>query len=120
MRIILLVIVPGLFFTGSENQNTALPHLSSQVSVLHASKPPVKKNATKEKVSQFMRTKLDSSKEVLEGLVVEDFELIQKGTQKMIEMSKATDWQLVEGPIFAQQSAEFRNAAKDVLNYAKK
>ena len=38
----------------------------------------------------------------------------------MIEMSNATEWQLVEGPIFAQQSAEFRNAAKDVLNYAKK
>ncbi|MCA9006009.1 MAG: hypothetical protein KDA70_12125 [Planctomycetaceae bacterium] len=94
--------------------------MSSQVSDLHAAKPPAKKNATQEKISQFMRTKLDSSKLVLEGLVVEDFELIQKGTQKMIDMSNATEWQLVEGPIFAQQSSEFRNAAKDVLNYAKK
>ena len=120
MRTILLIIVSGLIFTGSQNQSKTLPLLSSQASDLHAAKPPVKKNPTQEQISQFMQTKLDSSKEVLEGLVVEDFELIQKGTQKMIEMSNATEWQLVEGPIFAQQSAEFRYAAKDVLNYAKK
>lgn len=120
MRTILLIIILGLIFTGSENQSRALPLLSSQVSELHAAKPPAKKNPTQEQISLFMRTKLDSSKEVLEGLVVEDFELIQKGTQKMIEMSNATEWQLVEGPVFAQQSAAFRNAAKDVLNYAKK
>lgn len=98
MRTILLIIVSGLIFTGSQNQSRTLPLLSAQAPDLHAAKPPVKKNPTQEQISEFMQTKLDSSKEVLEGLVVEDFELIQKGTQKMIEMSNATEWQLVEGP----------------------
>ena len=81
-------------------------------------KPKAKKNPTQENVSKFMQAKLDSSKDVLEGLVTEDFSLIQKGTKKMIAMSNATDWQVVEGPIFAQQSAEFRNAAKQLLKNA--
>lgn len=79
-----------------------------------------KKNKTKENVTKFMQAKLHSSKEVLEGLMTEDFDLIQKGTTKMIEMSNATDWQVVEGPIFARQSAEFRSAAKTILENAQK
>lgn len=80
----------------------------------------VKENPTKKNVSRFMQAKLDSSKDVLEGLVTEDFDLIQKGTKKMIEMSNAADWQVVKGPIYAQQSAEFRSAAKQLLKNAQK
>ncbi|MBN70939.1 MAG: hypothetical protein CME32_16860 [Gimesia sp.] len=79
-----------------------------------------KKIPAQEKVSQFMQAKLDSSKQVLEGMMTEDFQQIQKGAQKLIDMSNATQWQVVEGPVFAQQSAEFRNAAKELQDYAKK
>lgn len=110
MRSLSLIIICGILIAGWGDQ-------ADNYSSLQAKE---KKNPTQENVSKFMQAKLDSSKDVLEGLVTEDFDLIQKGTKKMIEMSNATEWQVVEGPVFAQQSAEFRNAAKDVLNYAKK
>lgn len=71
------------------------------------------------KLSKFMREKLTSSQLVLEGLMVEDYDMMQKGAQKMIEMSNATEWQVIEGPIFARQSEEFRSAAKQVIKFAK-
>ena len=51
--------------------------------------------------------------------MVEDYEKMQKGAQKMIEMSNATEWQVIEGPIFARQSEEFRSAARQVIKFAK-
>ncbi|WP_298859966.1 hypothetical protein [uncultured Gimesia sp.] len=71
------------------------------------------------KLSKFMREKLTSSQLVLEGLMTEDFDLMQKGAKKMIQMSNATEWQVIEGPIFARQSEEFRSAAKQVIKFAK-
>lgn len=71
------------------------------------------------KLSKFMREKLTSSQLVLEGLMVEDYDMMQKGAKKMIEMSNATEWQVIEGPIFARQSEEFRSAAKQVIKFAK-
>lgn len=71
------------------------------------------------KLSKFMREKLTNSQLVLEGLMVEDYDMMQKGAKKMIEMSNATEWQVIEGPIFARQSEEFRSAAKQVIKFAK-
>ena len=71
------------------------------------------------RLSKFMREKLTNSQLVLEGLMVEDYDLMQKGAKKMIEMSNATEWQVIEGPIFARQSEEFRSAAKQVIKFAK-
>ena len=51
--------------------------------------------------------------------MVEDYDLMQKGAKKMIQMSNATEWQVIEGPIFARQSEEFRSAAKQVIKFAK-
>ncbi|QDV20262.1 hypothetical protein Pan153_49360 [Gimesia panareensis] len=119
MRSILLVIVCGILITGGGEQRTSLSPAQA-TELVHVTAKPAKKTPAEEKVSQFMQEKLNSSKAVLEGLVTEDFEQIQKGAQKLIEMSNATEWQVVEGPIFAQQSAEFRNAAKELQNYAKK
>ncbi|QDT29447.1 hypothetical protein Enr10x_48010 [Gimesia panareensis] len=119
MRSILLVIVCGILITGGSDQRTSLSPAQA-TELVHVATKPKKKDPAQEKVSQFMQEKLNSSKAVLEGLVTEDFEQIQKGAQKLIEMSNATEWQVVEGPIFAQQSAEFRNAAKELQNYAKK
>lgn len=119
MRGLLLIIVCGVLVGGFGNPGDSFaPLLAMENSKLAKKKQP--KNPTQANVSKFMQAKLDSSKDVLEGLVTEDFDLIQKGTRKMIEMSNATEWQVVEGPIFAQQSAEFRNAAKEISKYAKK
>lgn len=114
MRAVLLMVVCGVLVGGIGDQGD---HVSP---VLAKEKSKPEKNPTKASVSKFMQAKLDSSKDLLEGLVTEDYELIQKATKKMIAMSNATEWQVIEGPIFAQQSAEFRNAAKEVSKYARK
>ena len=70
------------------------------------------------KVSAFMRAKLAHSQNVLDGLVTEDFDKIKAGGQKMVIMSKATEWVVVEGPIYAQYSSEFRRAAQHLIKAA--
>lgn len=119
MRSSLLIIVCVILIAGGGDQRTSLSPAQA-TELVHTALKPAKKTAADEKISQFMQEKLNSSKAVLEGLVTEDFAQIQKGAQKLIEMSNATEWQVVEGPVFAQQSAEFRSAAKELQEYAKK
>lgn len=119
MRNLLLVISCGILVAGVGDQRATLSPAQATELVQIVLKPAKKKTPAEEKVSEFMQVKLDSSKAVLEGLVTEDFDQIQKGAEKLIEMSNATEWQVIEGPVFAQQSAEFRNAAKEVQEYAK-
>jgi hypothetical protein len=83
------------------------------------SEPDKDKLDEEKQLSKFMREKLTSSQLVLEGLMIEDYDKMQKGAQKMIEMSNATEWQVVEGPLFARQSEEFRSAARQVIKFAK-
>lgn len=66
----------------------------------------------------FMRAKLESAQQVLEGLAVEDFQLIRKGAERMEAMSKATQWHLIEGPVYAHHSAEFRRCCEDLAKRA--
>ena len=119
MRNTLFILVCGVLVTSSGDRHSTLSPASATELAPVAAKTQ-KKNPAQEKVSQFMQAKLDSSKQVLEGMMTEDFQQIQKGAQKLIDMSNATQWQVVEGPVFAQQSAEFRNAAKELQDYAKK
>lgn len=72
------------------------------------------------KISKFMRAKLGASQNVLEGLVTEDFDKIQKGGDIMLVMSKAADWQVIQGPTYAQYSGEFRRSVDRMVKMAKK
>ncbi|WP_228030269.1 hypothetical protein [Gimesia benthica] len=119
MRNTLFILVCGVLVTSSGDRHSTLsPANATELAPVAAKNQ--KKIPAQEKVSQFMQAKLDSSKQVLEGMMTEDFQQIQKGAQKLIDMSNATQWQVVEGPVFAQQSAEFRSAAKELQDYAKK
>jgi len=68
-------------------------------------------------VGEFMRLKLDHSKNVLEGLALEDFDLIAKNAQDMSLLSLAASWQVLQTPEYLQQSNEFRRTA-DALTKA--
>ena len=81
-------------------------------------KPPAKKKRSG--VSKFMRAKLAASQSVLEGLVTEDYSKITTGARKMIVMSTASEWQVIEGPVYAQYSAEFRRSCQQLMRMAKK
>ena len=71
-------------------------------------------------VAVFMRAKLEHSKKVLEGLAVEDFDLIAKNAQKLSLLSLAEDWQVLETPEYAQHSMEFRRSADALTEAARK
>ncbi|QGQ25215.1 hypothetical protein F1728_22110 [Gimesia benthica] len=120
MRKLVYGLICGLFIMGlgtdAEEIQTARADDADQCE----SKPGDDKDLEGEKrLSKFMHEKLTSSQLVLEGLMIEDYEKMQKGAKRMIEMSNATEWQVVEGPIFARQSEEFRSAAKQVIKFAK-
>lgn len=66
----------------------------------------------------FMREKLKDAQQVLEGLATEDFKLIREGAAHMQLMSRATEWQVVEGPIYAEYSAEFRRCCEQLAKRA--
>lgn len=63
-----------------------------------------KSRATKE----FMRDKLELSQGILEGLAVENFDLIVSRAQKLSAMSQQADWKVFENPDYEQQSLAFR------------
>ena len=70
-------------------------------------------------VGKFMRAKLAASQSVLEGIVTEDFDKVAAGADKMLVMSKATEWHVIQGPVYAQYSAEFRRNVEDLQKAAK-
>ncbi len=113
----LLICISLLFILGIEDEKSRFAHAVDPVKP----KDNQKQSDTngEKRLSKFMREKLTSSQLVLEGLMTEDFDLMEKGAKKMIAMSNATEWQVVEGPIFARQSEEFRSAAKQVIKFAK-
>jgi hypothetical protein len=76
--------------------------------------PAEKKTATQ----TFMREKLKDAQRVLEGLATADFKLVKQGAEHMEIMSRATEWHVVEGPVYAQYSAEFRRNCEQLIKRA--
>lgn len=70
--------------------------------------------------SEFMRAKLEHSQELLEGLVLEDFDKMAKNSQELSLLSLAATWQVIQTPEYVQQSLEFRRAADALTSAAKK
>jgi hypothetical protein len=54
-------------------------------------------------VRNFMWIKLDDSKRVLEGLTVEDFDLVIKNSQAMSLLSEDAAWQILQTAEYAQR-----------------
>lgn len=70
-------------------------------------------------VSIFMRMKLDASQKVLEGLALEDFELIQEGAAKLEEMSAAEKWRVTNDLFYREHSNDFLKITKRLSKNAK-
>ena len=66
---------------------------------------------------EFMREKLAHSQKVLEGITLEDYQLILVHSQKLSAMSQSADWKLFQNPEYLEQSASFRRYA-DTLTRA--
>lgn len=71
-------------------------------------------------VHAFMQLKLDHSKEVLSGLVLEDFDKLIKHSEALSLLSEETSFQVLQTEDYLQQSIEFRRAADALTNAARK
>lgn len=74
-----------------------------------------KSRATKE----FMRDKLELAQGILEGLTVENYDLIVSRAQKLSAMSQEVDWKVFENPDYEQQSMAFRRNVDALTKAAK-
>lgn len=70
-------------------------------------------------VADFMRAKLGHSQRVLEGLALEDYDLIARGAQELALASQASSWQVLQTEEYARQSTEFRRSCDALRNTAK-
>lgn len=97
--------------------------LSSQPDqVSHAAERAAQKDAGKKAadpnlrkmtpVQVFMRAKLDDNTKILEGLMTNQFDQIVEAADHLLLMSKATEWHVIQGPIYKQHSTEFRRAVE--------
>lgn len=82
------------------------------------SKPASPEEPPQKLISTFMRTKLDASKDVLDGVVTENYLKVRNGAERMLAMSKAAEWNAIQGPVYAQYSSEFRRSVERLMKEA--
>ena len=68
---------------------------------------------------EFMREKLELTQGVLEGLAVENYDLIIVKGAKISAMTKEMDWRIFENPNYEQQSATFRRHVDSLVTAAR-
>ena len=84
-----------------------------------AKKKDEKTTPARQGVSKFIRMKLEASQQVLAGLALEDFELIQEGAAKLEEMSAAEKWRVTNDPFFREHSVDFQRVAQRLVKNGK-
>jgi hypothetical protein len=70
-------------------------------------------------VREFMRGKIEGSRQIVEGIGIEDFALITTGAEQMIEMSKGALWQHVQSPEYVHDTSDFVSSAEYLIARAK-
>ncbi len=70
-------------------------------------------------VKAFMRAKLEHSKNVLEGLATENFELIAKDSQQLTLLSLDAGWQVLQSEEYTRLSLAFRKSSQTLTEAAK-
>ena len=68
--------------------------------------------------SAFMRAKLASNELVLEGIVTENFEKIEKGVLRLQLISAAEEWRVRDDDVYKSHSEEFRRILKGLKDQA--
>lgn len=72
------------------------------------------------KSAAFMRLKLDHSQKVLEGLTLEDFELVAKHAQQIALLTEDETWKVFQTLEYRHHSAEFQRIANELTKQAQK
>jgi len=74
------------------------------------------------KRAEFMRMKLDFSKDILDGLVTEDFDSIVDNARKLKRLSMAAEWEVPTIPNVQEYlpfTTDFQRIADDMQKYAR-
>ncbi len=74
----------------------------------------------KNPVEVSMRQKLEACSKVLEGLAIEDKDLVHEGTTTLTALSKAEVWQVLTDSDYREHTQTFRSAVKRLDEAAQK
>lgn len=81
--------------------------------------PPKKQAPPAHKLSPLMQLKLDYSKDVLEGLALEDFDKIGRKARSLKLLSTESGWNVIQTEEYATQSRDFRRTCDQISEAAK-
>jgi hypothetical protein len=70
-------------------------------------------------IQLFMRKKLEATQKVMEGLAVEDYDLIGQGARQLEGISAAADFAVVKDALYTQHADEFRRTISKIQKGAK-
>ncbi len=79
--------------------------------------PPEEKSA--EPVKPLMRLKLERAKSILEGLTLEDYDMIAKNARGLKLLSLESGWNVYQTERYMAQSRDFRDNAELIAEAAK-
>ncbi len=118
-----LIATGGLTMAQFAATQETQPANKAEAKQKEAAKAPQKEDEkatfARQGVSKFMRMKLEASQKVLEGLALEEFELIQEGAAKLDEMSAAEKWRVSKDPLYREHSADFQRMAQRLVKNGK-
>lgn len=114
-----LAVVAGLFWavTGQQHGSATAAPQDKNDSGQQGKKPDIRKLTP---VQAFMRGKLDDNSTILEGLMTNQFDQIVDAAEHLNLMSTATEWHVIQGPVYKQHSTEFRQTVERLKAEAKK
>ena len=80
----------------------------------------VAKDEPRGELRKFMRQKLEHSKGVLEGLALEDFDMIVRNADSMRTLSQDSRWRVSPNINYLRLSSEFQDLSNELIRTAKK
>lgn len=76
--------------------------------------------SAQDKLSDFMKAKLEHSEKVLEGLAREDYDLIAKHSAAISLLCEDELWSVLQTPEYVERSKEFRRSVYAITEAARK
>lgn len=99
-----------------------LPAWAQETSPKDAAEPVAAKpkDTPRPQLEEFMQQKLDASSRILEGLLLEDYEQIEKAGKQLREMSNAEKWRVSTDMMYRNHSADFQRSVDKLIHAAGK
>lgn len=102
------IVVSGILLAAVSTLMTAPSNAKDTTSPAPDAEPKPKPGARKQLLKAFMHKKLGASQDIIEGLAMEDFELIEKGAKQLKGMAVAAEFMVINDPLYSEQADEFR------------